>query len=82
MLCPLFCTILGTESHILYFIHGENIGLGNHLNPRGSSKCTVFMTGFFTKGLFCMPGENAKFQVLFGKISKESLRGKEHIFNV
>ena len=24
-----------------------DIGLGNHLNPKRSSKCTVFMTGFF-----------------------------------
>ena len=55
-----FCIILSTENHISLdikilrrsykSIHGKNldIGLGNHLNPRESSKCTVFMTGFIT----------------------------------
>ena len=64
-----FCAILGTENHILLdikilrmsyeSIHGENldIGLGNHLNPERSSKCTVFMTGFFTKVLFVCQGK-------------------------
>ena len=64
-----FCTILGTENHILLdikilrrsykSIHGENldIGLGNHLNPKRSSKCTVFMTGFFTKVFFVCRGK-------------------------
>ena len=68
-----FCTILGTENHISLdikilrrsykIIHSENldIGLGNHLNPRWSSKCTVFMTGFLTKGLFHIPGEMLNF---------------------
>ena len=39
-------------------IHGENldISLGNHLNPKRSSKCTVFMTGFFTS-VFCMSAD-------------------------
>ena len=40
-------------------IHGKNldIGLFNHLNPRQNSKCTIFMTGFFPKVLFCMLGK-------------------------
>ena len=70
-----FCIILGTKNHISLdikilgrsykSIHGENldIGLGNHLNPRRSSKCTVFMTGFLgavyivfisTSGMLCL----------------------------
>ena len=54
-------------------IHGENldIGLGSHLNPKRSSKCTIFMTGFFTK-VFLYIGGNAKFQVLFGDLSKKN----------
>ena len=58
MLCPRFLYYSGHQkAHIVGHkdfgksyksIHGENldIGLGNHLNPRRSSKCTVFMTGF------------------------------------
>ena len=69
-----FSTILGTENHIALdikivrrsykIIHIENldIDLGNHLNPKWSSKCTVFMTGFFTKGSFCIPGETLNFR--------------------
>ena len=64
-----FCTILGTKKHILLdikilrrsykSIHGENLdtGLGNDLNPKRSSKCTVFMTGFFTNVFFVCPGK-------------------------
>ena len=63
-----FCTILGTKNHISLdikisrsykCIHGENldIGLGNDLNPKWSSKCTVFMTGFFTEVFFVCPGK-------------------------
>ena len=54
-------------------IHGKNldIGLGNHLNPRPSSKYTVFMTGFFTE-VFLYVGGNAKFQVLFGDMSEKN----------
>ena len=82
MLCPRFCTILGTENHISLdikilrrsykIIHGENldIGLGNHLNPKRSSKCTIFMTGFFTKGLFCIPGEMLNFKSCLARRAK------------
>ena len=78
-----FCTILGTENHILLdikilrrsykSIHGENldIGLGNDLNPKWSSKCTVFMTGFFTK-VFLYVGGNGKFHVLFGDVNEKN----------
>ena len=77
-----FCTILGTKNHISLdvkilrsykSIHGQNldIGLGNHLNPRRSSKCTIFMTGFLPK-CFLYVGGNAKFQVLFGDISEKN----------
>ena len=76
-----FCTILGTKNHISLDIKimrrsyksilGKNLdfGIGNHLNPRGSSKCTVFMTSFFTKVFFVCRG-NAEFQVLFGDVMK------------
>ena len=69
-----FCTILVTENHISLdikilrrsykIIHGENldISLSDHLNPKWSSKWTVFMTGFFTKGLFSIPGEMLNFR--------------------
>ena len=56
-------------------IHGENldIGLGNHLNPKRSSKCTVFMTGFFVWLLcFLYVGGNGKFQVLFGDVNEKN----------
>ena len=54
-------------------IHSENldIGLGNDFNPKQSSKCTVFVTGFFTKVFFVCRG-NAKFQVLFGDMSEKN----------
>ena len=54
-------------------IHGENldIGLGNHLNPKRSSKCTVFMTGFFTEVFLYVEG-NGKFQVLFGDVNEKN----------
>ena len=78
-----FCTILGTKNHILLDIkilrrsykriHSENLDLdlGNHLNLKRISKCTVFMSGFFTEVFFVCRG-NAKFQVLFGDISKKN----------
>ena len=78
-----FRTILVTENHISLdikilrrsykIIHGENldIGLGNHLNPKRSSKCTIFMTGFSLKVISYTRG-NAKFQVLFGKTSEKN----------
>ena len=78
-----FCAILDTENHILLdikilrsykSIHGENldIGLGNHLNPKRSSKCTVFMTGSFLLKCFLYVGGNGKFQVLFGDVSEKN----------
>ena len=78
-----FCTILGTKNHLLLdikilrrsykSIHGESLDivLGKHLNPRQSSKCTIFMTGFLTK-VFLYVGGNAKFQFLFGDISEKN----------
>ena len=77
-----FRTILVTENHISLdikilrrsykIIHGENldIGLGNHLNPKRSSKCTIFMTGFFTKGLFRIPGEMLNFKSCLARRAK------------
>ena len=67
LLCPQFLYYSGyqLQKHISLDIkilrnyksmHGENlesdIGLGNHFNPRQSSKCTIFMTGFVTKVLY------------------------------
>ena len=64
-----FCTILGTKNHISLdmkilrssykIIHGENLDIvhGIHLNPGWSSNCIIFMTGFFTKVLYCIPGK-------------------------
>ena len=64
-----FYTILVTENHISLdikilrrsykIIHGENldIGLGNHLNAKWSSKCTVFIPAFSLKGYFVYPGK-------------------------
>ena len=89
-----FRTILVTENHISLdikilrrsykIIHGENldISLGNHLNPKQSSKFTIFMTGFFAKGLFSIPGEMLNFKSCLARKAKESLRSKEHILNV
>ena len=67
-----FCTILGTKNHISLdikilrsykSIQGENldIGLGNDLNPKLSSKCTVFMTSFLLK-CFLYVGGMLKFR--------------------
>ena len=76
-----FRTILVTENHISLdikilrsykIIHGENLdnGLGNHLNPKRSSKCTIFMTGFLTKGLFRIPGEMLNFKSCLARKAK------------
>ena len=77
-----FCTILGTKNHISLdikilrrsykIIHGEklDIGPGNILNPIWSSKCTIFMTGFFTKGLFSIPGEMLNFKSCLARKAK------------
>ena len=53
-------------------IQGESldIGLGNHLNPRWSSKCTIFMTSFFTKGLFHIPREMLNFRSRWARKAK------------
>ena len=61
-------------------MHGENIfGLCNNLNPSQRSKCIVFITGFFTKGLFHIPGKMLNFRSCWEDKRKESLRSKEHI---
>ena len=76
-----FCIILGTEERISLdikilrsykSIQGEilGIGLGNHLNPKLSSKCTVFMTDFYTK-MFCMSEEMLKFALVICSSAKE-----------
>ena len=78
-----FCTILGTKNHISFDIkilrrsyksiqcEILDIGLGNHLNPKWSSKCTIFMTGFYTKMFFCMLGEMLKFALVICSSAKE-----------